>query len=832
MDELRQRNVYCRRNRDDFHHSTYRRDYRGRGRYYNNYPPHRNYYLHNRRNCRDRNERVAARPASPVEGSEEYLKRKIQNTSALIMRHLLTPEEAFPSNNKKIIQNEDTEIMTPMVLKNHHKRQSKPAAKRVSYTAEEIREKIIGHVTKLNEGRKKNFINMNNSSELDNVLNLINKQKRLEISEFLRRMNPSLNNEDGNVPVVADIGVEFQDLPSDIIEELKKTLGIDLEQFGHDSLEPFHPTPESEFPAITPHVQQESTLQQQNLFPPPEYKSPSTDLQLQSTLEPSLHATSTITKITSVDLNPAVSDIKSEPPDLASDNVEPEPINICDNNEQIPKESQSDPPLVEIKDEPDDLFVESFNTPAIKDEPDSDSEYDKMTVVNDDTHREPSLKFNAVMAIEATINTFIDIDKRESDGHYINYNQLIDKIKGFERCSKLLEDYKKDLMEDLFHSVRKLDEEEGSYYYSDNSQERESGDLLSETVFSESNGVSARKRGGEQEQKSSEEVKKIKLKAIDDEPEVWTNIKEVVCAFTVIYRASKTSNILVMGTESGKVLMVNLETNRIERTLAVFEGPVTGFSIVRKRFLYVGTATKQLNVYSIAKGDLIESQLMSNPILCMSQAHGWIFIGCKNGSIVKFWTRSRGVSQEHTSESRLDILAIIASREGPRKILIVGQRRGPIVIRDAESMLHLRNFYDQQEVVSSTVYAMEFYNGKLYCGTATDDILQFEFHNAQLQHRLKASESKGITCMRLLHNILFAGCSNGSVYAYNTLDTPELLRVLEGPGGSINSLAVLPKHIVISTLARKLAYIEIPSDVLAAISFVTPVKPPKIPDLS
>lgn len=205
-----------------------------------NYKPH---YKHKYQQANHVGTKLPSRSNSPIEGTEEYMTRKIQNTSAIIMRHLLTPSEELPQLAKstknvetdftedeqlKYNKNESTTLKSPSNLQNH--------SKKVNLHGREIYDKIMKHMGKLAEGRKKNFINADGSTHWDQVITDMQKQQRLELSRILRTMSCcnsiSQNADDISTLLEPDVGIKIEDLPFDVIEELRNTLNIDLDQWN------------------------------------------------------------------------------------------------------------------------------------------------------------------------------------------------------------------------------------------------------------------------------------------------------------------------------------------------------------------------------------------------------------------------------------------------------------------------------------------------------------------------------------------------------------------------------------------------------------------------
>lgn len=74
--------------------------------------------------------------------------------------------------------------------------------------------------------------------------------------------------------------------------------------------------------------------------------------------------------------------------------------------------------------------------------------------------------------------------------------------------------------------------------------------------------------------------------------------------------------------------------------------------------------------------------------------------------------------------SDVSVLALKATNEGPRRILIVASRNQPISIRDAQTGLFLRTIGGQK---THTVYSLMRHHNLIYCGTSSTSINVFDF---------------------------------------------------------------------------------------------------------
>jgi len=82
------------------------------------------------------------------------------------------------------------------------------------------------------------------------------------------------------------------------------------------------------------------------------------------------------------------------------------------------------------------------------------------------------------------------------------------------------------------------------------------------------------------------------------------------------------------------------------------------------------------------------------------------------------------IKEEGIPFSEKSVLALKATNEGPRKILIVASRNQPINIRDALTGLFLRTISGQK---SHTVYSLLRHDNLIYCGTSSTSINVFDF---------------------------------------------------------------------------------------------------------
>lgn len=92
--------------------------------------------------------------------------------------------------------------------------------------------------------------------------------------------------------------------------------------------------------------------------------------------------------------------------------------------------------------------------------------------------------------------------------------------------------------------------------------------------------------------------------------------------------------------------------------------------------------------------------------------------------ITRLIFQSGAIKANSIQFSDKSVLALKATNEGPRRVLIVASRSQPITIRDAQSGLFLRTICGQK---SHTVYSLMRDHNLIYCGTSSTSILVFDF---------------------------------------------------------------------------------------------------------
>ncbi|XP_014599346.1 PREDICTED: putative histone-lysine N-methyltransferase 1 [Polistes canadensis] len=222
-------------------------------------------------------------------------------------------------------------------------------------------------------------------------------------------------------------------------------------------------------------------------------------------------------------------------------------------------------------------------------------------------------------------------------------------------------------------------------------------------------------------------------------------------------------------------------------------------------WVYSGSLDGTLRCYNVKTGTQLNNIAnVGSPVQCMDQAWGIIFIGTKSGHVSRFHIKFNAIKGDSIQFSDKSVLALKATNEGPRRVLIVASRNQPITIRDAQNGLFLRTICGQK---NHTVYSLMQNNNLIYCGTSSTSILVFDFTNGEQRARYDAGV--GIVCMRLYHKLLFAGCYDGNIYVFDIQDH-KLACSIPGPGNMLLSMEVVDNKIIAGSKDKRLQTWQIP----------------------
>ncbi|XP_030756376.1 uncharacterized protein LOC115882451 [Sitophilus oryzae] len=316
------------------------------------------------------------------------------------------------------------------------------------------------------------------------------------------------------------------------------------------------------------------------------------------------------------------------------------------------------------------------------------------------------------------------------------------------------------------------------------------------------------------------EVESIDIKIEDLETEINSNEHDSFSEETVISPVttkganitSRVKNELVLGTDCGNIYYICSATGQVIYKLAITTVPLTSLLFDKgfNEFIYmcIGSLDKVFKIYDYNRRKLVKALPLDDQVNCMCAMWGYIFIGCKNGTLVRY-SIEKSKFEFGEKHIGLSIIVIKAVQEGSHKMLIVGYKGASIYIRCAMSSAYLRHF--SREAIPRTVGSLILENNLLYCETAQQGILVFSFHTGKLVKKISPENLKEISSIKIVNSHIFTSCYNGKVYVYN-LEKQSNVAILEGPRGII-SMEILHNQVILGTSTKKLISIPIPNSI-------------------
>ncbi|XP_037025757.1 FK506-binding protein 5 [Bradysia coprophila] len=268
---------------------------------------------------------------------------------------------------------------------------------------------------------------------------------------------------------------------------------------------------------------------------------------------------------------------------------------------------------------------------------------------------------------------------------------------------------------------------------------------------------------------------------------------------------------LIAASEDSNLYMHDLVTGKLLGTFTEHAKTVTNFIVTETNHIYSVSLDGCLKKLSIKKFD---EQLLSvnvgEALQVMDYSWDTVFIGSRSGKIYIFNTKTDTLADECLCSVGKSIMALKATKEGPRKILIASSRCHNISVRDAISGLLLRTIEVPDKL---TIYSILLDGGQLYCGTNKNLVFRYEFTSGAEISRIKLGT--GTICLKSYKNsLILGGCYDGYIYAYDTKNEIQLSR-FPGPGKMLLHFDVFKDNIIAAAKDKSLCVLEVPHDIVS-----------------
>ncbi|KAJ8964879.1 hypothetical protein NQ314_004561 [Rhamnusium bicolor] len=741
--------------------------------------------------------RPPSRPISPVLGSEEYMVRKIQQTSAIIMKQLLNPnqqiidtERQTPKENGEGLNNSTFEYNTKICEKPVEIVSNKNKTKGItSYNVEEIQKKIMNHITNLNDGRKKNLIN-SDISGYDVAIQQIQKQKRLEVSRALRDMcsksKQTQESSDFINSIIPDMGIKIEDLPQDLIEDLRNTFNIDIdcthqteEVISLDTSNSFicneRVYPETYIkpePIDDPKLfiedrvncssEDVDDVQKSNANNSANFETPVTVVGTHQTEE--VISLDTSTSFINERVYPETY-IKPEPIDdpklFIEDRVNCSSEDVDDVQKSNTNNSANFEMPVTTNHETESKIEDSDKTGnveptsvIIKKENESENPHDEIADLEENVILDPKemdLTDNLLSTTEIKNQTGVNIHNMETNQ---NDNLELDNVNSvnnnFCPSNSALENRNMATQtEEVIDTAEKSIESFLSKHF--NQPPESISEAISRMLkidqcilkltkyrqclfnnFKELDNSSNTTNNSEKMfLKDAVPVKKKKKVIINTEISRRVPLLKRKANRQLDTRMKKPNSEVIVFNNLNWSLATDNQNENEEQRKSLEDENIADMSqenldMSQQNFLEFQDVHEKILVLKVVEDKLVSAAESGKIFFCsLKDGHYTKVLEVSKVPITALLFNKRIEYEDKFSDN--SIFVVKPRQEGARKVLLIGSRNSPICIRDAMTGLHMR-IMENQYIVSPTVYSLILENNLVYCGTTNYDILVFSFH--------------------------------------------------------------------------------------------------------
>ncbi|XP_039283151.1 uncharacterized protein LOC111050726 [Nilaparvata lugens] len=268
------------------------------------------------------------------------------------------------------------------------------------------------------------------------------------------------------------------------------------------------------------------------------------------------------------------------------------------------------------------------------------------------------------------------------------------------------------------------------------------------------------------EEKSSQEENKFSINFVDvsdriqsaiassSSPDCTTRIKTIK-----VYRED-----LLLGCCDGQVIRLTNNTSKMR----LYRGHTDSVNCINgyKNLLLSGSSDGTVRVsYLLHPFICFHTFVLEEEVATLEVMWGKLFVGTLAGSVLRCNIKNFEnctADKIMVGSTASPILALKASREGPRKIIIVSVRAKPLTIRDARNGLLLHTF-DYFDVVYSFAHSTS--SSLVYCGTRNTSVVALDLVTGY--ERKKFQLGKSVVKVILRCNLLYTAAYNGTVHVYN-----------------------------------------------------------------
>ncbi|XP_037711266.1 uncharacterized protein LOC119548191 isoform X3 [Drosophila subpulchrella] len=265
---------------------------------------------------------------------------------------------------------------------------------------------------------------------------------------------------------------------------------------------------------------------------------------------------------------------------------------------------------------------------------------------------------------------------------------------------------------------------------------------------------------------------------------------------------------VIAAAEDGDIYMFHLVSHKLERKITKHSEAITNMCISEKDSTLYTTSLdgffKKSSLENLER--VIETVYLKEPLQSIDIAWGLAFIGSRWGHISTFNVLTNKVMDNPLVQTDQSIIAIKATKEGVRKILVLGCKGNVVQMHDAGTGLLLRRVCIPEGL---NVYSLLLNDGHIYCGTQKNEIYQLEFDTGNLVTKLSCGNG-AVAIVSYKERYLLVGCYDGFIYVLDKVAGKKVGR-FEGAGRLVLALTVAGDKIVTSSKDNTLEILKVPA---------------------
>ncbi|XP_043652924.1 uncharacterized protein LOC122619810 isoform X2 [Drosophila teissieri] len=265
---------------------------------------------------------------------------------------------------------------------------------------------------------------------------------------------------------------------------------------------------------------------------------------------------------------------------------------------------------------------------------------------------------------------------------------------------------------------------------------------------------------------------------------------------------------VIAAAEDGDIYMFHLVTHKLERKITKHSEAITNMCLSEEdSILYTTSADgffKKSSLLNLER--VIETVYLKEPLQSLDVAWGFAFIGSRWGQISTFNVVTNKVMEQPLVSTGQSIIAIKATNQGVRRILVLGCKGNFVQMHDAGNGLLLRRVFIAEGL---NIYSLLLDEKHMYCGTQKNEIHQLEFYTGNLVTKFSCGNG-AVAIASYGERYLLVGCYDGFIYVLNKITGTQVGR-FEGAGRMVLALSVAGDKIVTSSKDNSLEILEVPS---------------------